>query len=87
VRALSGTISGSGVLALEALSTWRGFLFGGVSKNCRVKIDVPLADSGGHFAGKFILTRFEVSGEIGDKINVTVELQNDGEVTWVAASA
>lgn len=88
IRALSATISGSGVLALEAFDDWQAYLFGGVARNCRVKIDVPAANNGGYFQGRFILTRFGLTGEIGNKIRVdAVELQNDGPVTWVAATA
>jgi predicted secreted protein len=87
ISALSGTVSGSGVLAMESLETWRDYFFGGVSKNARVKIDTTLANNGGYFEGAFILTTFNITGEIGNKIQVEIELQNDGPVTWVAASA
>jgi len=87
ISALSGTVSGSGVLAMESLETWREFFFSGVSKNARVKIDTTLANNGGYFEGKFICTTFNLTGEIGNKIQVEIELQNDGEITWVDASA
>lgn len=87
VSALSGTVSGSGVLAMEALETWRDFFFSTESRNVRVKLDAPLASNGGHFEGKFHCTTFNVTGDNGEKINVEVELQNDGEVVWVDAAA
>ncbi|GJD58147.1 phage tail tube protein [Methylobacterium dankookense] len=88
IRALSSTINGSGVLALESLDDWQGYFFSGLARNCRVKLDVPAANNGGYFQGRFILTRFGIVGEIGNKIRLdAVELQNDGPVTWVAASA
>lgn len=87
VRSLSGTISGSGILAMEAFPTWRSFFFSTATKNVRVKLDAPLANNGGHWEGRFHCTTFNLTGEIGDKVQVEVELSNDGEVTWVAASA
>lgn len=85
--ALSGTISGSGILALEAFATWRSFFFSTATKNVRIKIDTTLALNGGYWQGKFHMTTFNVTGDIGDKIQVEIELQNDGEITWTAASA
>lgn len=88
ISALSGTISGSGVLALESLDMWQDYFFSGVSKKCRVKIDVPLASNGGYFEGSFILSRFNITGEIGNKIRLdSVELLNDGEIKWVPATS
>ncbi|MFC7399590.1 phage tail tube protein [Chelatococcus sp. GCM10030263] len=87
ISALSGTVSGSGVLAMESFETWRDYFFSGASKNARVKIDTTLANNGGYFEGKFILTTFNVTGELGNKIQVEIELQNDGEIVWVDASA
>lgn len=87
VVSLSGTISGSGVLALEAMPTWREFFFSTDSRNVRVKLDAPLADNGGYFEGAFHCTTFNVTGNVGEKIQVEIELQNDGEVVWVDAAA
>lgn len=86
-RALSGTVSGSGILAMEAFETWRDFFFSTETKNVRIKIDTSLANNGGHWQGAFHMTTFNVTGEIGDKIQVEIELQNDGEVIWVDAAA
>ncbi len=82
---LSGEISGSGVLDLDALEVWQEFI--GERRNCRVKIDVPLAQNGGHWQGSFILTSFAVTGERGSKVSVEITLTSDGEVPWVPASA
>jgi len=82
--ALSGTVSGSGVLAREALTTWRTFFFSTESKNCRIRIDG--GTGWGHWEGKFHCTTFNVTGENGEKVGVEIELQNDGEITWVAAT-
>lgn len=87
VVSLSGTISGSGILALEALPTWREFFFSTDPKTVRVKLDAPLADNGGYWEGLFHCTSFNINGPNGEKIGVEIELQNDGEVLWVDASA
>lgn len=86
VRSLSGTISGSGILALEAFPTWRDFFFSTATKTIRIKIDAVLADNGGYWQGKFHCTTFNLTGEIGEKIGVEIELINDGEITWIPAS-
>lgn len=79
---LSAGVSGSGLLAQEALATWRGFFLDTDGKNCRIKID---GAGWGHWAGNFICTTFNVTGEDGDKIQVEIELQSNGEVAWVDA--
>jgi predicted secreted protein len=84
VVSLSGSVSGSGILAKEALATWRGFFFSTEPKNCRVMLDG--GTGWGYWAGSFHCTTFNVTGELGDKVQVEIELQNDGEVTWVATS-
>jgi predicted secreted protein len=87
IRALSAGVTGSGVLATSALPIWQEYFFSAEAKNVRIKIDTTLALNGGHFAGSFVLTSFNITGELGDKIQVEVELQSNGEVVWVDASA
>lgn len=82
-RALSSTVSGSGILAMEALPAWREFFFSTATKNVRIRVDVDAASNGGYWEGAYHCTTFNVTGEIGDKIKVEVELQNDGEILWV----
>lgn len=85
-RALSAGISGSGVLALATHETWRQWFLSGEARNCRMKLDVPVGDGGGHYEGRFVLTTFNLGASEDDgKISVEVELQNDGAVVWVAA--
>jgi predicted secreted protein len=86
IRSLSAGISGSGVLATAAFPIWQAYFFSGAAKNARVKIDTTLANNGGHFAGSFVLTSFNITGELGDKIQVEIEMASDGEVVWVPAS-
>jgi hypothetical protein len=89
-RGFSAEISGGGRLALGAdnLGKWVTWWESGAAKNIRVKLDVPLADNGGHWAGRFVLTAFGISGNEDDgKIGIEVTMQSDGEVVWVDASA
>lgn len=87
VNELSAGISGSGVLALAAHAIFRAWFLAGISRNVRIKIDVPLADGGGSYQGAFVLTKFELTGNRADgKVNVSVSMDSDGPVTWVAAS-
>lgn len=87
VRTLSGSVSGSGILAAEAHATWRAAFLNTNSVNCRIKIDDTLGNGGGYYAGRFHLSAFSITGEIGDKLQVEITLDNDGEVTWVDAVA
>ncbi|WP_375458887.1 phage tail tube protein [uncultured Enterovirga sp.] len=88
IRSFSGEITGSGRLALAAHSMWRTWFLSGASKNVRIKFDVPLADGGGHYVGKFVLTRFNLAGNESDgKIGVEVTMVTDGALAWVPASA
>lgn len=85
VRALSAEFSGSGVLAAEAFPAWRAAYELTLSRNARVGLNVPLVQAGGYWMGKFHLTAFGVTGDLGDKVNVNVTMISDGVVTWVPA--
>lgn len=87
VRTLSATVSGSGILAAEAFETWRKAFLSTDPVNARIKVDDTLANGGGYFSGAFHLDQFNVTGEIGNKIQVEISMSSDGEVTWVAADA
>lgn len=87
ISALSAGVSGSGTLALESLATWRTWFLSAASKNIRVKVDVPLADGGGHFAMAAVLTSFNLGANQSEYATIEIEIQSDGGVTWVPASA
>lgn len=86
VRTLSGEFTGSGILAAEALSTWQAAFDDTSSRNARVGINAVAADNGGYYSGRFHLTNFGWSGDLGDKIKVSVTMVSDGELTWVDAT-
>ncbi len=84
----SGTISGEGILPPSELETWRTWAMTGAVKNVRILVDVPLASGGGHYAGPFVLTRFEnVSSKEEGVVTFTVELMSAGALTWTDAAA
>lgn len=86
--ALSATITGSGMLHTASVSNWAAWFASDNGKNCRVLLNgVALASGGGHWAGSFKLTGWEVTGARNEKATVSVTLESDGIVTWVSAAA
>jgi predicted secreted protein len=82
VVALSSQISGSGVLAMEALPLWQAFYASGESRTCRVVLD---NDAGGQWEGDFLLSSFNIGGERGNRASVEITLDSDGAWTWTAS--
>jgi predicted secreted protein len=83
VNALSATVSGSGVMAVESFDVWNDWFMGATSKNLQVKLDNAAL---GHWAGSFILTSLKYGGQRGQKVTVDITLVNDGAVVWVPAA-
>jgi len=85
---LSATITGAGTLHTLSVADWDAWFNGNDAKNIRVKLNgVSLANGGGHWAGAFKLTGWEVTGARNEKANASVTLESDGVVAWVPASA
>jgi hypothetical protein len=82
VNALSATISGSGVMAIEAFPTWKNWFMNAQSKNIQIKLDDPAL---GYWAGSFIMSAAKFSGVRGQKVNIDCTMVNDGAVVWVDA--
>jgi len=82
VVSLSAAISGSGVLATESLATWEAAFVSTSPVNVRIQVDVPTV--GGYWTGAFHLTRFDPAGTRGNRVGVTIAMESDGNVTWVA---
>jgi predicted secreted protein len=79
VKALSGTVSGSGILAAESFPIWQDWALGGQTKNARVQLD----NAGlGYYSGAFILSKFSLKASLGDKVQVDVTLESDGQITF-----
>lgn len=78
VVSLSRDITGSGVLAGEFFDTWNDWFESGDTKNVKVTIGTGTYQK--VFTGAYLLSGFEITGSIGDKIQVNVSLASDGEV-------
>ena len=72
-------------MAMESAAIWREWFQSGAARNLKIKLDAAVADGGGHFEGKFILTTYNLGAEGRGKITTEIELQNDGEIVWVDA--
>lgn len=80
VTSLSRDITGSGVLAEESLELWDDWATSGNPKN--VQISLTDGDNGTRtWTGSYILSGFEITGQIGEKVQVNVTLVSNGEVT------
>jgi predicted secreted protein len=80
--ALSSTVSGSGVLAQEALDAYDEWYLERDSRNLEVTIDFAVGPR--VYRGAYHLTTFNITGEQDGLIQVQIELQSDGEVSVVA---
>lgn len=81
-------ISADGVLDTTVLSTYRSFKADGTGELCRIELaNVTLANGGGYWQGTFHLTTLSVTGQRGQKVQVSLSLVSDGEVTWTNAAA
>ena len=87
VDGLSATINGAGMLHTTSVPDWDAWFRSGESKNVRVLLNnVSSAKGGGHWAGPFKLTGWEVGGERTGRATSSVTLESDGEVAWVDAA-
>jgi hypothetical protein len=90
VAALSGQITGSGVMALESLDEWREWFESGDVRPIRAQFDTTLANNGGYYEGNAILTNLGFSTALqqdGNKIQLAVTIDSAGEWTWFDAAA
>lgn len=83
VDTIDSEISGSGILAQEAFTTWQAWFDSSASKNYRV---YPMGASGGYYAGKGVLSAFNMTVQRGQKVNVDVTITGDGAYTWTPGS-
>lgn len=86
VNALSATVSGSGVMAMASLATWRDWMLAGESRQIRVEFTETGANGGGYYEGDAILQSLGHSvalGSDGNKTQLQVNIVSNGEWTWV----
>jgi hypothetical protein len=81
---LSYSLSGAGILNTPDVQVFTDFLADPLSRNCQIVVDVPATDGGVVFAGPFHLTKFEITGDRGTKMEATLDLVSDGEITVTA---
>jgi hypothetical protein len=83
VTSLSGSVTGSGVLAVDSLSFWDDWFESGIAKNCRVVMDLP-GGAAAYYEGRLVLTKHEVAGNLSDgKLQVSIGLDTDGPMLRV----
>lgn len=81
---LSASITGSGMLDTGDVQDFYDWLTGEDPRNVKVIVDVPSADGGVIFTGRFHCTEFSVTGNRGEKMQASVSLASDGPVTAAA---
>ena len=82
VNALSATISGAGVMAIEAHTTWEAWFMSALAKHVQIKLNN--ATGLGYYSGSFILTALKYNGTRGQKVTVDLTMVNDGTLIWTA---
>lgn len=81
--AAGATISGSGLLAKEFLDAYEAWFADQDARNCKITLDYD--DGPIEYTGAFHLTTFNITGTIGQKVQVEIEAQSDGEVDYDAS--
>jgi len=80
---ISGAVNGAGVLN----TTDTEFYYDWVSDADPIAVQVILngvtgANGGGYFAGDWHCTQFGLSGDLGEYVQVDIQLVSDGTITW-----
>lgn len=82
-QSLTASASGSGILAAEAVDSWDAAWRNTSSINARIYVGLATNVTNGKFwEGRLHLESFEVTGNIGEKAQVSVSLVSDGEITY-----
>lgn len=90
VSALSGQVSGDGILSMADLATWNDWFQSGLDKNIQIWVNDTAANGGGYWSGAAILSTFEVSAKLaadGNRATIKVTIDSDGPWTWTANPA
>jgi hypothetical protein len=82
----SAKISGTGVFDGTAFALWRRLALTGASFRCRVEFDTGGNPGGGYYQGYFIMNSLGNAANIGQRVQASVDLSSDGEVTWTDAA-
>lgn len=81
---LSVGITGAGILNTPDVQPMFTWWKSKAPKNCQVVVDVPSVDGGVIFEGLYHLAEFAITGDLGDKQQVSITLASDGEITCEA---
>lgn len=79
-------ISGRGVMAKQSEPRWRAAYEDDDPVKVRIQKSGTAADGGGYWSGLFHLTSMEDGATKGNRVNISIEMQSTGPVTWTAAS-
>ncbi|MCB5411317.1 phage tail tube protein [Pseudogemmobacter faecipullorum] len=80
VQSMTASIGGDGVLAKAAVPVWEAALAGSDSIECEVELEYPDGATD-IYTGFFHLESFEITGALGERVNVSVSMQSDGVIT------
>lgn len=83
INALSASVTGNGVMAVESFAMWNEWFQSAAPRNVQIKLDDAAL---GHWAGSFILSGLKFGGVRGNKVTVDVTMANNGAVVWVDAA-
>lgn len=78
---LSIGVTGAGVLNTPDVQDFFDWWKSESSKNCQIVVDVASVDGGVIFEGAFHLADFAITGDRGAKMQCTLTLASDGQVT------
>ncbi|MCV9965456.1 phage tail protein [Pararhizobium sp. BT-229] len=82
-RSLSASISGSGVLAKSAYPAWKAAYESSESTNCKIEFDWDTEVT--TITQRFHLSSLEISADLGDRVQISVQMESDGAYTEVTA--
>ncbi|MCA2372203.1 hypothetical protein ATU3B_11290 [Agrobacterium genomosp. 3 str. CIP 111-78] len=87
VDTLSANINGAGTADPVSYGVLRQKMLSGEPFNVRVLVDLPKAQGGGWYAGRYVMSSLGLAKEGKGYLSSTVALQSDGVVAWVEAAA
>lgn len=77
VQSLSAGLNAAGIMAEESYGTWRDWYLAATKRAVRIYVGGL-----GYYYGDFLLTAFKTTGNIGEKVQVDLTMQNDGQIQW-----
>lgn len=78
VKSLTWSVTGEGVLAEEAFLIWENYFDGTNSKNVKITLTGVGANTSAEWNGKAHLQTYNITGNRGEKVTVSIDLQGDG---------